>query len=314
MTHKLLTIILGIVLSLSFISFASAALIVENINQGKLYPGSEASLDVKIKNDFNYDVEDVKLTLIFNQLTSTGAVDFSKPVLFSSVGSSQDSQDSIDEDDSETFSFDIKASNSIEPGDYSLLYTIEYTNNNDTKVTETGSITLVVNSKTSLDFSVKQEMPVIDNKDKITFKIINKGFGEIKFVSVDLNEAGSNGLSLLSEDKVYIGSIASDDSDTASFDAILNKENPSVSFIVTYKDFENNDKTQTLSFDLKAYSREKAIQLGIVKKSNAPVIIGVVVLVVVVWLIVRAVRKARKRKANNLKRMNNSGMKEVRRV
>jgi len=302
MTNKIITLTLILFLVMLTTSYASAALILENVNQGYLYPGSEASLNIKIANDFNYDVEDVKITLIFNSLTSTGSIDFSKPTLFSSVGSASDEQDSIDEDDSESFSFTIKASNSIEPGNYNIPYQISYTGLNNSAVTETGSLGISVNSKTSLDFSISQTGKVIGMKDKITFKIINKGFGEVKFLSVKVNEP--IGYTLLSEDKVYIGSIASDDSDSASFDVILNKANPSFSATITYKDFENNDKTQTLNFDLTAYTKEKAIELGLIKKSNAPFIVGIIILVVIVWFVVRMIRRARKRKANNIK---NSG-------
>lgn len=304
MASKTILITASLVLIILSFSLVSSALVIESVSQDKLYPGSEAGLDVKVKNDLSYDLSDVKLILIFNSLTQTGAIDFTKPTVFSSVGSSQDTQD-IDEDDSETFNFQIKASNSAEPGDYSIGYVISYENANDTIVQETGTIGVTVNSKTLIDYSVKQDMKVIGMDDKITLKIINKGFGEVKFVSVELDDS-SSGFTLLSEEKIYIGSIDSDDSDTAGFDVILNKANPVFTATVTYKDFENNDKTQTISFDLTAYSREKALELGLIKKNNSPIIFGVIVLIVVIWLVVRAVRRRRKRKSNELK--NSGGM------
>jgi hypothetical protein len=307
MTDKLLTIILAFALITSLISVietTSASLVVENVNQDKLYPGSDASLDIKLKNDFDYSIEDVKLTLIFNQISATGAIDYSKPTQFSSVGSSQDSVDEIDDDDGETFSFRIKASNSIEPGDYNLAYQVQYKNDNNTIVTELGSLGIKVNSKTLLDYSLSQQQKVIGMKDKITLKIINKGFGEVKFVSVQENSR--TGYTLLSEEKVYIGSISSDDYDTASFDIIINKANPTFSALITYKDFENNDKSQAVSFDLTAYTKQKALELGLIKKSNAPLVAGIVIFVIILWFIVRWLRKRRKRKLNNLKNLKNS--------
>jgi len=298
-TLILIALAFTIVMALSIIS---ASLIVENVDQDKLYPGQEAVLDIKLKNDFDYTVDDVKLTLIFNQVSATGQIDYTKPTQFSSVGSSQDSVDEIEDDDSETFSFRIKASSAIEPGNYNIPYQVQYKNNNDTLVSELGSIGITVSSKTLLDYSISQQTKVIGMQDKVTLKIINKGFGEVKFLTV--SESSGTGYTLLSDKKVYIGSIASDDSDTASFEILINKANPSFSALITYKDFENNDKTETVNFDLTAYTKEKALQLGIIKKSNAPFIVGIIILVVIVWFVVRMIRRARKRKANNIK---NSG-------
>jgi hypothetical protein len=300
------TLFLGIALVLATflvslvasINMASAAVLVDNVDQGIMYPGTDTSVDITLKNTYDYTVQDVSFSLVFSGIDPTSGKQVA--LSFSPVGSSSDTIDEIEDDDTERFSFDVRSSNSIEPGDYVLPYVVSYKNKNDTIQTETGTISIHVNSKTSLDFSVSQTTKVIGMKDKATFKIINKGFGEIKFVTVQLNEAESTGFTLLSDDKVYIGSIASDDSETASFDVLLNKANPSLSVTITYKDFENNDKTQNVDFGLTAYSRERALQLGLIKKSNAPYIFGVIIVLLIVFFIVRAVRRARKRKLNNL--------------
>jgi hypothetical protein len=282
-------ILFALVLS---VSFASSTLLIESVNQDNLYPGQEASLDVKVKNDFNYDVEDVRLTLIFNSVSST-TIDLTKPTQFSSVGSAQDYQDSIDEDDSETFNFEIRAANNLEPGNYNLGYRLEYKNNNNSIVSELGSIGVVVNSKTNLDFIAITSKPIVGMKDKLSLKIVNKGFGEVKFLSVQLQPSG---FTLLSEDKVYVGSVSSDDYETADFDVKYTGKNANLIATVTYKDFENNDKTQSIDLPIKVYSQEEALKNGLITKSNAPLIVGVVVLVIVIWIIVRAIRKRNKRK------------------
>ena len=274
------------------VSFASSTLLIESVNQDNLYPGQEAGLDIKIKNDFNYDVEDVRLTLIFNSVSSN-TIDLTKPTQFSSVGSAQDYQDSIEEDDSEIFNFEIRAANNLEPGNYNLGYRLEYTNDNNTVISELGSVGVVVNSKTNLDFIVITSKPVVGMKDKLSLKIVNKGFGEVKFLSVQLQPSG---FTLLSEDKVYVGSVSSDDYETADFDVKYTGKNANLIATVTYKDFENNDKTQSIDLPIKVYSQEEAFKNGLITKSNAPIIAGVVILVIVIWIIVRAIRRRNKRK------------------
>ena len=284
-------IMLGILFAFALaisISFSSAAVLVDSVNQGILYPGQEASLNVKVKNTFDKNIEDVSMNLIFSGLDSTGKQILSQ---FSTVGSSSDNVDEIEDDEAESFNFKIKASSTTEPGEYTLPYILEYDEINSSNTTirkqVTGTLGIRVNSKIILDFSVSQDKKVIGMKDKVSLKIINKGFGEIKFVSVKINPSV---FTLLSDSKVYIGSIASDDFDTASFDAILGK-NPSLNAIVTYKDFENNDKTENINLPLTSYTQEEAIKLGIISKNNTPMIIGFVIVLVIIWIVYRMIRK-----------------------
>jgi uncharacterized membrane protein len=297
MTKQTIKILGVLILAFALVGLVSAQLVVDSVKQDKLYPGEEARLSITMKNDFSYDVDNVKMTLMFSPQTATGSVDFTKPIIFSSVGSSQDEQDSIENDDSETFSFNIKASNTVTPGDYNLPYSISYEGKNGSVVTEYGTVGISVSSKTNLDYAISQQTKVIGMKDKVTLKIINKGFGDIKFVTI--NADSGNGYTLLSDNKVYIGSVASDDFETASFDVLLTNSHPSFSATITYTDFENNAKTENVNFDLTAYSREKALQLGIIQKSNAPFIIGFIVVIVIVVLIVRTIRKRNKLKKQN---------------
>jgi len=265
------------------INLASATLSVDQVTQGVLYPGSEASISLDIRNSFDYDVEDVYLTLDFSKLVA------GNQPLFTAVGSSQDSQDSINEDDDESFSFKIKAANTILPGSYNLPYTISYRKNSTSNVTETsGIIGITVNSKTSLDFSAAVDNPVIGEKGKVKLKIINKGLGDIKFVSVDIQP---DGYTLLSSNKYYIGSLSSDDFDTASFDVVFKKTNPNLVATITYSDFENNQKTENINLQLTIYTKEKALGLGIIKPNNTPKLIGTIIVLVIIFMIYRKIKK-----------------------
>lgn len=299
MKTQIITILATLSLAVFIIGNISAGLIVNNVDQDKLYPGQTAGVDIKLKNDFDYTVDNVKLTLIFNQINALGQVDLTKPTIFSPVGSSQDDVDEIQDGDSETFSFIIKSSNSISPGDYNLPYQVQYESRNGSTITEVGSIGVRVNSKTLIDYSISQEKKVIGMEDKITLKMINKGFGEIKFASINFDDS-SRGITLLSDNKVYIGSVASDDFETATFNVLINKANPTITAVVSYKDFENNDRTETVNFDLTAYSRERALQLGIITNNYTGIYVLIIIILIALWIVIRAIRKARKRRMNNL--------------
>lgn len=283
-TNFVLTFMLAIAI-LSCLSCANltSAMIIDNVDQDALYPSQDTTLEVTIKNTLNDDVEDVSLALLFSE-DSTGALKFS------SIGSSVDSVDEIKEDDEEKFSFKIKAANNLQPGDYNIPYELVYYNLSGTKFTKTGAIGIQVNSKLSLDFIASTTNPVIGEKGKITLKIINQGLGEIKFVSVAVQPSGYQ---LLSEEKIYIGSISSDDFQTASFDVIFNKVNVNLVATIQYEDFENNPKTQTITLPIKTYTSKEAISAGIKQPSKTWAFVLIIV-VIIVFLVYRKIKKNRK--------------------
>jgi hypothetical protein len=293
MKTNIIKLLMMITLAMGCFSLASA-MIIDNVDQDALYPSQETTITIDIKNTLNYDVNDVSLTLLFKELTN-GALQFSP------VGSSEDGVDEIQEDDKEEFNFNIKAANNLQPGDYNIPYElVYYYGTNSTKVTKTGAIGVQVNSKLNLDFIVSASNPVIGEKGKISLKVINQGLGEIKFLSVSVQP---NGYKLLSEEKVYIGSVNSDDFQTASFDVIFNKASVNLIATIQYEDFENNAKTQNVEFPIKVYTQKEAISAGIKQPSKAWMII-VLVIIIVVFLIIRKIRKNRKARAKA--KVNNS--------
>ena len=246
-------------------------------------PGDQTNVQITLKNNLNDDVQDVSFNLVF-----TGTQ-------FISIGSSEGSTDEIRSDKSKTFFFNIKSAQDIKPGNYNIPYTIVYTDIDDKVIQRQGSIGIVVSGKTELDFSVETEKPVIGESGKLTLKIINSGFGDLKFVNVKLQPQG---FILLGSDSDYIGTINSDDFETATFDIVVKSQNPVVTAALEYENIDNKKFTQELEIPLKAYSVERAIELGIKQKNNAPVYIGIVIAIIIIFIIVRAIKKRiRKRKS-----------------
>ena len=113
------------------------------------------------------------------------------------------------------------------------------------------------------------------------------------------------GFTLLSDDQEYIGSVNSDDFETSTYDVIFNSKNADLVAIVEYKDFDNKLIIKNVNLPLKVYSTEEAKNLGITKPNYTIYYVFAVVLIIVVWLIVRAVRKRRRLKRsmqNNVRR------------
>lgn len=284
--NKVQTIAAFAVSLLLLVNLASA-LTITSVNADSLIPGGDGEIRIEVDNNLGSAVTDVSLVLNLDK------------VQFVSVGSSEDSINKISKDDSEVFFFKVKAANDIKPGDYQIPYTIFYTQDNAEKQ-KLGSIGISVDGKTDLDLSVDLENPVVGQTGKISLKIINRGFGDAKFVSVT---AFPDSYTLLSDEKVYIGTISSDDFETASFDVIFKKEISTFSALLVYKDFNNKEITQTINLPITVYSQQKAIELGIIKKSNFMLYISVVVFITLAWFLWRMFRKNRrfkKSESNNL--------------
>jgi len=278
--EKINKLIFGILFLVLTLSFASA--IVVDADYITIYSGESGRVSVEIENNENFDIEDISLALELSDLP------------FTSVGSSEKDVDDIDEDDEDTVSFTLRASTDIVPGDYNIPYTLTYINaeNSTESFEKTGSFGLRVSAKTDLDFSVEtNEDAIVGEEGRIIIEIINRGLGEIKSVSIEIIP---NGFELLSKNKIFVGTIDSDDSDTATFDVFYKTQNPNFSVKIIYKDFDNNDQTETQSFLAKVYTKEDALELGLIQKRNFTLylLIGVLVL----GFIVYRIKKKRKKR------------------
>jgi hypothetical protein len=105
-----LSILLIISLSLSAVS----AVYIEDVQADALNPGKDGRVAIDVRNDLSDKIKDVSLSL---DLSNT---------VFSSVGSSEENVDEIDDDDVETFTFTLSANVDSKPGDYNIPYTITY--------------------------------------------------------------------------------------------------------------------------------------------------------------------------------------------
>jgi len=278
-----LTFLLSLALVITLSSVASA-ITVSSLTQGKLYPGEQATISLSIKNTLNQDVEDVSMNLLLEETK------------FISVGGSEESIDEIREDKDKSFDFTLKASQDIAPGDYNIPYVISYTDPNPSsdgkKIEKKGSIGVTVSARTELDYIASAENPVIGQQGKVSLKIVNRGFGDVKFVSVKIKPQG---FTLLSSEDVYIGNVDSDDFETATYDVLFKDQTARLKASVEYRDFDNKKLVEEIDLPLNVYTREKALELGIIQKNNTWMYGIIVVFVVIAWFVYRTIKKRMKR-------------------
>jgi len=248
---------------------------IKSVSAPSLAPGGEGEINIAIENTLDSKVKDISLSLFFNNLP------------FIPIGTSEDSLGELDEDDDEELTFKIKAANNIKPGDYEIPYNLQYIDNKEIKK-RTGSVGIKVEANPDLAFIISTEKPIVGRQDRMTLKIINKGFADAKFVSVKLLPEG---FTLLSDSEFYIGVVDSDDFETAEFDAVYNNQKPIFSAIVEYINFENKKITKTIDLPIKVYTEDKAIELGLIKNNNVALYIGILITIVLIFILYRIVRR-----------------------
>ncbi|MDO8623516.1 MAG: hypothetical protein Q7R52_04685 [archaeon] len=273
---KFMLIFASLFLLITSISLISS-LTLSSVNSENVEPGKIGTINLELKNTLNEDITDVSIDLDLTKL----------PFSFESDGGETD----IREGKTEKFLFEIKTLSDAKTGNYEVPYTINYYNINDTIQTKKGSFMITVKANPELVYSTTLENPVEGQRGKIKFKIVNKGFGDAKFVSIKISPEG---YTLFSEDSIYIGTIASDDFETTSIDVLFKNENAYLNAQVEYRDFDNNKLTKNINIPLNVYSKERALELGIIKKDNTWMYVLGVGVILIFWIIRRKLKKRKR--------------------
>ena len=132
---------------------------------------------------------------------------------------------------------------------------------------------------------------------ELIIRIVNSGLGDVKLLSLELETV--RGMRILDNKKVYIGDIDSDDFDSVEFKLKVDENAPSIISLpikLNYKDFQNNNIEENKNLELRIYTKEQAINLGLVKKSNTLVIVIGIIILIILFLVYRAIRKKLKKK------------------
>ncbi|MCX6707681.1 MAG: hypothetical protein NT001_06090 [Candidatus Woesearchaeota archaeon] len=133
----------------------------------------------------------------------------------------------------------------------------------------------------------------------VSIKFVNKGATDAKFFNVVLKQ--SDNYDIISSDNVYIGSLDSDDYETADFKINVKKLKSgklNIPVHFEFKDANGNDYSRDANLELVAYSTEERGQGG---NGSLTSIIVVLIILAAGWLIYRKWEKGRKKNARKEK-------------
>ena len=278
--------ILGILLIIHLIVLANA-LTISNVQSTpeEVAPGETVKLTLEIENEIGEDVTNVAVNL---DLTN---------VPFAPYKSSTDATlEGIDDGEDETVLFDLVALSDAESKVYKIPVAISYIIDDGSNLTtkKTSAISLSVIAKPIL--IVDSQANLIKGKNnQLNIEITNAGLTKAKLLTINIKDVA--GIKLLGSKSVYIGDIESDDFSDATFDVFVyndasSKINLPVELI--YRDAKNQVQTDEFNLDLRAYSKDEAVQLGLIPKDNTLIYGLVIVVLLILFFGYRAIRKRRR--------------------
>lgn len=276
----LISILVVLALFTSFVYADSITIDSVNVNPAKIEPGNTTRIDVTLENQGKRDIENVKVSL-----------DLSSPDLpFAPLESAaQKIIDEIKDGDNEQISFILMVSPDAKSKIYKIPVIVSY-KENDQPIAETSVIGLEVTSKPILEVAIEEnEIYKLNQQGEITFRFVNKGLSDIKFLSVKLSKNAA--YEILSTDSFYVGNIEPDDFETVSFKLnFVNKVN-AIKVYVEYRDNANKLYKKTYSLPITLYTQEEAYKLGLEKKSNPIMYVVIGIAVVILIFVFRRRRK-----------------------
>lgn len=252
-------------------------------------PGKTTKVEIKVKNTADSTIEDLSMKISTTKTVSGTETDLP----FAMKNSiSENTIDRLSSGEETTFNYEIISYPTVSSGIYKLPIEITFYDGTGEEITKTDYLTLIVNPDVKLDLIIDDTDLTKEKKSgEISLKLINRGYGDIKFANLEIKE--NEDFDLLSQNKLlYIGNIDSDDYESSDIKINAKKDNIKIPISLEYRDSLNNIYTLEKELELDLASNA---ELG-VKKSNSNIYLIVGVGLVMIFFIYRHFKKKKKRK------------------
>lgn len=234
----------------------------------RVEPGSTGEMTLKLENLANSQFRNIDVNLDVSEIPVAPRETSRKRI--SSVGAG--------ETESVTFNLDVDgdAENQL----YKLPIQIDYQNQAGQELSVTETTGVNVGGFPNIDVGVDEsDIRSTGQRGTVTFRVLNKGEGQARFVGVQLEETDQ--FEIISEDSIYLGSMIADDYQTAEFDIYVNEdvEDLEMPVSVEYRDGEG-DQTKQFNVTRELYSSSELSQYGM-NQSGGLLIPGIIGLVLI---------------------------------
>lgn len=279
---KVILTVFALIYIFSILSLSSALTINSvSTSPDTIAPGETTDITISIKNNADDEVTDVSIALDLTNL----------PFAPSESGS-EFSFDTIDSGKSKQAQFTLAAFNDAKARTYKIPVTLSSRDINNLVTTRSSVIGIMINSQPLMDVNIEDGLFLKGQNNQITVKVINKGLADVKFL--EINAGTSSYYTLLSPSNVYVGDVDSNDFQTTEFKILFKENAPSsltIPISLVYKDITNKEYVENKNVNLKVYTNQEAINLGLVKKSYASYYVLGIIFFILIFILYRILRR-----------------------
>jgi hypothetical protein len=242
----------------------------------RVQPGGFTDLKIHVSNLADSRLKDLKFRLNFNNLDIAPAGMSNERTILSLAAKERAIVD-----------FKIVVDSDAESRVYKVPLTIDYIDEVGTLYTRNHTIGIIVHADTEYFLNIESSDVFTANKNgNVVISISNIAPSEMRFVKMELLE--TENYSVISNPKIYLGNIKSDDEETADFTIQTKKVTGMVplEIAVEYKDPYNNYLRAKEQVPLRVFTGREAAVYGLVAQAsliNAVLMLSPVVLIGLFW-------------------------------
>lgn len=213
-----------------------------------LEPGQNARFSVHLKNVGHGPARNLVVRLDSTRTITTTGVVVDPDVV--PLGSASQLVERLEVGEETRVTFEVVASKTAELKAYSLPIVLRYQNPAGTEFSGTTYVGLTVVSHPVLDGTLAEIEPALvpGGNAKLTFNVFNVGSASAKYVVAEIKPFEG---ATLSESKIFVGTLDSDDFDSFTLDLHLQDDAPTgprpLELVLTYKDDAQATQIQTVA-------------------------------------------------------------------
>ena len=250
-------------------------LAIEKVNfPDKAAPGTSNEMALKLENLADSHLKNIEAGLDVAQ----------QNLPFATAEASTKNLDAIEPGKSVWVNYTLNVDESAENSVYKLPITISFENEAGTRFDQSTTTGVNIGGRPNLDVGLNNEDAITEGTREITFRLVNRGHGSADFVSMKLQE--NDNVEIIGSNDVYIGSMDSDDFQTASFRVHINAEPESVNVKqiempveLEYTD-QDGEQAETQKVQAEFYTQQDLQRYGLGADGSSLPLVAIVLLLV----------------------------------
>lgn len=194
-------------------------------------------------------------------------------------------------------SFDVNVDEDADNGVYKLPIEMDYDNQMGEEIETQQTTGVVVGGSPQLNIGLEDtniRRPGI--RDTVTFNVINRGAGEARYTEIEIQQDESDEFDVISERTEYIGTMISDDFQTAEFDLYVEEDAETLEVPVeaSFVDEDGEMREETFNVTNRLYTEEEIQRLGLEQRGQGVLAIaGIAIVTLIVGALYYRKRKVR---------------------